>query len=71
MKKITILSACLFAGLTFAQTNLLTNGDFETGSTLDGWGDGGTAQYKSYGTVAVDNSEIEPYNGNWCGKKRD
>ena len=31
MKKITILSACLFAGLTFAQTNLLTNGDFETG----------------------------------------
>ena len=71
MKKITILSACLFAGLTFAQTNLLTNGDFETGSTLDGWGDGGTAQYKSYGTVAVDNSEIEPYNGNWCGKKQD
>ena len=34
MKKITILSACLFAGLTFAQTNLLTNGDFETGSNI-------------------------------------
>lgn len=70
MKKITILSACLFAGLTFAQTNLLTNGDFETGSTSDGWNDGGTAQWKSYGTEAVDDSEIEPYNGNWCGKKQ-
>ena len=27
-------------------------------------------QWKSYGTVAVDNSEIEPHNGNWCGKKQ-
>ena len=69
MKKITILIACLFAGLTFAQTNLLENGDFETGSTLDGWGDGGSATWKSFGTVAVDDSEIEPHSGNWCGKK--
>lgn len=70
MKKITILSACLFAGLSFAQTNLLTNGDFETGNTVDGWNDGGTDIWKSFGTVAVDDSEIEPHNGNWCGKKQ-
>lgn len=72
MKKITIFSACLFAGLTFAQTNLLGNGGFESGTTNDDFwvNTGVSGALLSYGTEAVDNSVIEPHEGNYCGQKK-
>ena len=72
MKKITIFSACLFAGLTFAQTNLLGNGGFESGTTNDEYwvNTGVSGALLSYGTAAVDNSVIEPHEGNYCGEKK-
>jgi hypothetical protein len=68
MKRITIFSACLFAGLTFAQTNLLGNGGFESGTTEDDYwknGNGG-----SYGTQAVGSDIITAYEGDYCVQKK-
>ena len=68
MKKITILCACLFAGLTFAQTNLLGNGGFESGTTEDEYwknGNGG-----SYGSVAVGSDIMPAYEGDYCVQKK-
>ena len=68
MKKITIFSACLFAGLTFAQTNLLMNGGFESGTTNDAYWNNGNGG--SYGTEAVGSDIMVPYEGNYCVQKK-
>lgn len=72
MKKFIIFSACFFAGFSFSQTNLLGNGGFESGTTNDEYwmNTGVSGALLSYGTEAVDNSVIEPHEGNYCGQKK-
>lgn len=72
MKRITILTTLLITSLTISQ-NLLINGDFETGSTDDGWLNSTTGALYSYATEAVmtagPNGEVLPYDGNYFGRK--
>jgi hypothetical protein len=52
MKKITLLFALLTISISFGQTNLLVNGDFETGVTTGaGWSDGNAGSYQTQGVV--------------------
>jgi hypothetical protein len=55
MKKITLLLSLLTISLSFAQTNLIVNGDFETGSLTTGWSSTGSV---SYGTDVVQSADV-------------
>ena len=77
MKKITFLMALLITSIGFGQTNLLVNGDFETGVTTDnpGWRTPVTSEDPtgfSYVTAAVQaENDITPHGGIWMGRKGD
>jgi hypothetical protein len=52
MKKITLLFTLLTISISFGQTNLFVNGDFETGVTTgDGWNEGNNGSYQTQGVT--------------------
>jgi hypothetical protein len=55
MKKITFLITLLTISISFGQTNLIVNGDFETGSLATGWSNTGSV---SYGTDVVQATDV-------------
>ena len=78
MKKITFLIALLTISIGFGQTNLVVNGDFETGLTTGaGWRQGESGY--SYVTEAVQLNgmlgasytvDVAPKSGSYCGVKK-
>lgn len=78
MKKITLLFTLLTISISYGQTNLFVNGDFETGVTTGaGWSD---ANNGSYQTQGVENggsvgagayiADVAPQSGNYYAAKK-
>ena len=78
MKKITLLFTLLTISISFGQTNLFINGDFETGVTTGaGWSDANSGSYQTQGveeggSVGAGSyiADVAPQSGSYYGAKK-